>query len=252
ERTALNRQILNVSAIESTDWSIAKASWYGPPNGAGTDGGACGYKSAVGKFPFSSMVSSGGPSLFKSGQGCGDCYEVKCTSNAACSQKPVTILISDECPGCVSESAHFDMSGTAFGAMAISGKADQLRNVGVFHVQYRRTECNYPGQTPLTTSSIKFRIDAGANPYYFSTVVEYLNGDGNLASMELEEASNKDTWHQMDRLRGAVWKLNSGSELKGPFSIRMKAADCGKVLVASNVIPVGWKPGDIYWSHVNY
>ncbi|GKV12856.1 hypothetical protein SLEP1_g23947 [Rubroshorea leprosula] len=240
-------KLLNTSLEASeTDWSPAGATWYGSANGAGSDGGACGYGTAVEQSPFSAMVSAGGPSIYKSGKGCGACYEVKCSTNAACSGNPVTVVLTDECPGCVSESVHFDLSGTAFGAMANSGQADQLRNAGVLQIQYRKVECNYPGKT------VAFNVDAGSNPNYFATLIEYEDGDGELGSVQLKQALDSESWQSMQQSWGAVWKLDSGSALQAPFSIKLTSLESDKIIVANGVIPAGWQPGKTYRSVVNF
>ncbi|CAL5015558.1 unnamed protein product [Urochloa decumbens] len=237
----------SVPAKSAAGWSSGGATWYGSPYGAGSDGGACGYQGTVSQRPFSSMIAAGGPSLFKNGNGCGACYQIKCTGNKACSGRPVTVTITDSCPGglCLAEAAHFDMSGTAFSAMASRGMADRLRAAGILKIQYKRVPCNYNGM------GISFKVDAGSNPFYLAVLIQYQNGDGDLAAVHVMEPGG--VWTPMQHSWGATWRANSntGKPLRAPFSVRLTSG-AGKVLVVRNAIPAGWRAGRTYRSTVNY
>ncbi|KAI4968341.1 hypothetical protein ZWY2020_057996 [Hordeum vulgare] len=205
-------------------WSDGGATWYGPRHGAGSDGGACGYHGDVEQPPFSAMITAGGSSIFNGGKGCGACYQ---------------------CPGgpCQAEAAHFDLSGKAFGAMALPGQDDKLRNAGKLRIQYNRVRCNWGGL------DIAFKVDGGSNPNYLALLIEDEAGDGDLSAVELLQRGG--SWAPMQQSWGAVWKYNAGSTLQAPISIRLTSGS-GKKLVATNVIPSGWQPGKTYRSILNF
>ncbi|KAI4320082.1 hypothetical protein MLD38_033598 [Melastoma candidum] len=244
-------QFNNLTAVGNGEWSSAGATWYGSADGGGSDGGACGYGALVTQPPFGSMVTAVGPSLYNDGKECGACYQVKCDKSAhpACSGIPKTVVITDSCPGgpCANEPAHFDLSGHAFGSMAIQGEESTLRDAGVLEISFSRVPCEYPGQ------SIAFRVDAGSNQFYFATIIEFEQGDGDLAGVDLAEATTgNEGWKPMQQSWGALWKLDGyGSALSPPFSIRL-TTHSGNSIVAKDVIPANWQAGATYRSIVNF
>ncbi|KAM0828881.1 hypothetical protein ACQ4PT_067247 [Festuca glaucescens] len=240
-------------------WMDARATWYGAPTGAGPDddGGACGFKN-VSLPPFSAMTSCGNEPLFKDGKGCGSCYQIRCVTqnHPACSGVPETVIITDMNYYPVSR-YHFDLSGTAFGAMALPGRNDQLRHAGIIDMQFKRVPCQYPGLT------VTFHVQHGSNPYYLAILVEYENGDGDVDQVDIMEsrpdpaAGSEDgmaptgEWVPMKESWGSIWRMDTRRPLQGPFSLRI-TNESGKTLVADQVIPADWAPNEIYSSIIQF
>ncbi|CAN0896846.1 Putative expansin-B2 [Linum grandiflorum] len=227
-----------LSHNNDTQYLKAVATWYGPPTGAGSTGGACGYCDSVEKPPLHKLIAAGGDAFFKGGKGCGACYKVKCKSHPDCSTKPIHIVITDQCPG---TNEHFDLSGHAFGAMAIPGKEESLRNAGKLEIRYRRFPCNFKN-TP-----VKFHVDAGSNPYYLAVMFEFLEGDGTLCLVELK-AANSNEWVQMQPSWGALWKHDCSSPLEGPVCFRVTSGETKQVTVFNDILPKDWKAGADYFA----
>ncbi|XP_047309549.1 expansin-B15-like [Impatiens glandulifera] len=213
------------------------ATWYGPANGAGTDGGACGYGNTV-ESNYGKFVTAVGNGLFKGGQECGACYQVQCSSHPACSKNPIKVVVSDQCPGC--NPFQFDLSGTAFGALASTGKAAELRNAGKIQINYQRVPCQYG-------KKIKFVVDKGSNPNYIAVNIEEEGGDGDLSKVEIKQGSGE--FRVAHQIFGATWGINS--LVPGPLSIRLTTSS-GRSVIANNVIPAGWHPGATYISSVQF
>lgn len=198
--------------------------------------------------------------------------QVQCTASDYCSGQPITVTITDECPGaCNNVPYHFDLSGHAFGAMAKPGQANNLRQLGQVDIQYRRyiinynnclklhilliflifniwffrVPCNYGG------AKIAFKIGQHLNPYFFSSAIEYINGDGDIGSMQLKPA-NSGQWISMQQSWGATWYANISSSAQGPLSFRITTLTSGKTIEADNAVPPNWVAGAKYISNVNF
>ncbi|GJN30005.1 hypothetical protein PR202_gb18278 [Eleusine coracana subsp. coracana] len=240
----------NGSSTGVDGWLNARATWYGAPNGAGPEdnGGACGFKN-VHMPPFSAMTSCGNEPIFKDGLGCGSCYQIRCVANPACSGIPETVIITDMNYYPVAP-YHFDLSGTAFGAMAKDDRNDELRHAGIIDIQFKRVPCLYPGLT------VTFHVEHGSNPYYLAVLVEYANGDGDVVQVDLMESlpdSGEPTgvWVPMHQSWGSIWRMDSHRALQGPFTLRI-TNESGGMLVADQVIPADWQPDQVYSSIVQF
>ncbi|KAL3833104.1 hypothetical protein ACJIZ3_007840 [Penstemon smallii] len=69
---------------------------------------------------------------------------------------------------------------------------------------------------------------------------------------ESTQVNQNGRWLQMQQLWGANWKIDAPGGLRPPFSIRLTSANTWKTIVAPNVIPANYKPGQTYRSFVNF
>ncbi|XP_075499001.1 expansin-B6-like isoform X2 [Primulina tabacum] len=235
-----NPKSLNSSMANG--FAPAVATWYGSPTGSGS-GGACGFADDVATAPYNGMISAGNDNIFKSGKGCGSCYQVRCSKHPSCSTSPITLTITDQCPGaCNNVPYHFDLSGKAFGLLAKHGQEDALRKAGIIDIEFQRVPCSYK-------SNIVFKMNEKSNRNFLSFAVEYVNADGDLGAIELSPSNSKPI--AMKQSWGATWAAGIPEGVKGPYSVKITTIESRRSVVARNVIPVDWAPGKYYHASVN-
>ncbi|XP_056160616.1 expansin-like B1 isoform X2 [Syzygium oleosum] len=211
----------------------SRASYYPNSSQQGTEIGACGFGS------FGAMINGGDVSaasdLYRSGVGCGACYQVRCTSSKYCSDKGVTVVITDQGSG---DRTDFILSQRAYSQMAqTADAASYLSALGVVDIEYRR----YPNK------NITIKIDESSNnPHYLAFVIWYQQGNKDITAVQLCETQNF-VCKLLDRNYGAVWTTTSPPS--GPLSLRMLlSSDDGDEtwLVPVNNIHQDWKAGETY------
>ncbi|KAI9086998.1 hypothetical protein K1719_030959 [Acacia pycnantha] len=234
-------QNLVIDAACSDCFVSSRASYYPNSDENGTDVGACGFGS------FGATVNGGDVSaasnLYRDGLGCGACYQVRCTNSAYCSDKGMTIVITDQGSG---PGTDFILSKRAFSHMAQnSDAAATLLAYGVVDIQYRRVPCSYPNK------NITIKIHEGSsNPNYLAFVIEYQQGKRDITAVQLCETQNF-VCKLLSRSFGTVWTVNSPPS--GPLSVRMLFSDEDGEdtwVEPVNNIPQDWKAGESYDSGV--
>ncbi|KAL2491288.1 beta expansin 6 [Abeliophyllum distichum] len=121
----------------------------------------------------------------------------------------------------------------------------QLSNVlSIFGIC--RVPCLYRS-TPIV-----FKIDNGSNKDYLAFAIEFENGDGDLAAVDLIVLKNNKVL-PMKRSFGATFETGFTPDTSvGPYSVRLTSVESRKTIVAPNVLPAAWKPGQVYRSTVNF
>ncbi|KAJ8755257.1 hypothetical protein K2173_019055 [Erythroxylum novogranatense] len=216
----------------------SRAAYYPNSDQNGTDRGACGFGT------FGATINGGDVSaaseLYRSGIGCGACYQVRCTNSYYCTDKGVTVVITDQGSG---PNTDFILSSRAFARMAqTKDAAASLLASGVVDIEYRRVSCSYPDK------NITIKIEENSNyPYYLAFVLWYQQGKRDITAVQLCETQNF-VCKLLDRSYGAVWTTTSPP--RGALSLRMlfsdENGDDEKWVVPVNTIPSDWQPGLTY------
>ncbi|XP_058104179.1 expansin-like B1 [Magnolia sinica] len=230
------------AATCSDCFTRSRAAYYPNSDESGTDVGACGF----GKF--GAKVNGGDVSaaseLFRNGVGCGACYQVRCTNSKYCSDKGVTVVITDSGS---SDRTDFILSRRAFGRMAqTTDLAAPLLDFGVVDIEYRRVSCSYPNQ------NIQFKIDeASSFPNYLTFAIWYQQGKVDVIAVQLCETQNL-ACKLLERRHGAMWAMIMPP--KAPLSIRMLVSggeDGDETwVIPTNDIPQNWTVGGVYDSGI--
>ncbi|KAK7337132.1 hypothetical protein VNO77_17692 [Canavalia gladiata] len=220
-------------------WKKAYATFY--EGGSGTFGGACGYEDVV-KDGYGLDTAALSTVLFKNGQTCGACYEIKCVNSPQwCKpgQPSLFVTATNLCPPdyskpsdnggwCNPPRQHFDLAKPAYLKIA-------AYKAGIVPVHYRRVPCKKHG-------GIRFTIFG--NPYFNLVKVWNVGGAGDVVGVQVKGNNKLKNWTELKRNWGQRWETNA--MLVGEaLAFRVRASD-GRYATSWNVVPKHWQFGQTF------
>jgi len=215
-------------------WKPGRSTYY-----TGIDDGACGYENiSLNTFPYRNIAAPD-QAFYANSDACGNCYEIQCINSSylanACYTPTVVIQVTDECPCpenqqyCCGDVDHFDLSPEAFGVIANTV-------AGVINTQYRQVTCD-------TQGPLQFRVDSGANQYWFAILPFNVGGVGGVESLELQQ-NGSIVWQNMTRQTYNYWVLTDNNGLQVPFSLKLTLTDGTQITAPKLVTAI--TPGMVY------
>ncbi|KAL0338520.1 UNVERIFIED_CONTAM: Expansin-A9 [Sesamum angustifolium] len=201
-------------------WKNSHATFHGEADASGTMGGACGYGDLK-EQGYGLQTAALSKVMFKNGETCGACYEIKCFNDTKCSPvTPVDGVIRRE---------HFDLAQPAFLRIA-QDKA------GIVPVQYRRVACKKKG-------GIKFTVNGSR--YLTVVLVWNVGGSGDVESVLVKGEKNVKLWRKMKRKWGQRWEIGGVVLVGKSLSFRVQTSD-GRTSTSMRVAPTNWRFGQTF------
>uniref|UniRef100_A0ACD5UKF4 Uncharacterized protein n=1 Tax=Avena sativa TaxID=4498 RepID=A0ACD5UKF4_AVESA len=260
--TAASAHPLRASPSYRCDWCPTRSTAsLLPPDAAAITGAACGYGPG---FPAPELADGGfhiaavTPGLYRRGQACGACYQLRCRDSAACAKDGVkVVVVADAPPGTNVTGAgagRFLLTKGAFAAMTNRPHGgDRLARVAV-DVDFRRIPCAYKNK------NLSVKVDEASVRSRGHLALRFLHqgGQTDIVAVEVAQAVSDDakdaspsqaTWRYMTRreISPAVWRTSRAPA--GPLRLRIviTAGSGGKWLRSNGaVLPADWVPGGVY------
>ncbi|KAL8168183.1 hypothetical protein V2J09_009682 [Rumex salicifolius] len=248
--------------FQAGPWKPAHATFYGNSDGSGTFGprvdeiyaylnndislisifsysyqsyrieGACGYGEEQ-KGSYGVETAAVSTAMFKNGEGCGACYEIKCANSPQwCLPGSLSLFITatNFLPSSYgTDTEHFDLSQPSFLKIA-------QYQAGVVPVQYRRVPC-------MRSQGIRFTISTKSNPWFLLVLVWNVGGAGDVVEVQIKGSDGRP-WRVMRRNWGQYWQADDNL-IGQQLTFRVKASD-GRTSTSWRLTPKNWQFGQTF------